>query len=467
MKFKSTERSKDKTLPYFLGIAFLFLVIKLFELKLKFSDGFTYMYMGKLLLQGLIPYKDFFFASPPLQIYLISFGEIFVENHLLLLKLIPIFATIGSSFFIYSLMKNKFNGLQAITAATLFLFSFLTLLTTDYSTGIHLTLFFILGMIYFIEEDKPLLAGIFGSLALSTRLYALFPIAGAGIYYLICKRKSIWSFLIGLASVFISLSIIFQILSRGAYLDQIFFFRLHLISGIGLSKSEILSFFIKGDFLLILGTFLYFLLDNEKKKLLLPILATAFSLILYIVYSDIYYLYFALIIGFLAIFTTKFIFTFEDQKNFKMILGIFLSIFILFNSFFYIIDYGSSSNINFTNDLVEFVKENSSENQTIYGSFEITPLIGILAHRKLAGNIADTNPKNIMTNTFTIGDIEKKIEGVKFIIVKGNILNDGSIVGFDASTPINYIRENCKIEKTYSLKEDFTSNVVVVYDCEN
>jgi len=455
----------DSTFPHFIGIVLTFFILKLFTLRFKFSDGFTYMYMGKLISEGFIPYKDFFFASPPLQAYLMFIGEIFIGNHILLLKLIPILATIGSAFFTYNFMREKFGNREGLTASTLFLFSSLILLTTDYSTGIHLTLFFILGMIYFTEKDRPFLAGIFGSLALCTRLYAPFPIAGVGLYYLIYKKKNLLKFLIGLGTIFIPISIIFQMVSNGNYLNQILFFRLNLITDIGLSKFTILKFFIIKDFFLIIGTISYLIFNKEKKKLILPILATAFSILLLIIYSDIYYLYFGLIISFFSMFTTAFIFKFKNEKKFKKIITAFLILIVLFNSTVYVTGYASTANIDFTEDLTKFVKENSEKNETIYGSFEIAPLISILSERRLAGNIADTNPKNIMTNTFSIEDIENKIEGVKFILAKGIILNDGRIAGFDASTPTRYIKEKCDIAKIYHLKKDFSSNVVIVYNC--
>jgi len=425
------------------------------------------MYMGKLILGGLIPYKDFFFASPPLQSYVLAFFEIFIGNKILLLKLIPIFAAIGSAFFIYSFVKEKFGELQGLTASILFLFSFLVLLTTDYSTGINLTIFFILGAIYFIEKDKPFLAGIFAGLALLTRLYAPFPLAGILVYLFFYKREKLLKFIYGILVVFLPVSLIFQIISNSNYLNQIFFFRLNLISGIGLSKWSVFKFFVLGDLVLIFLSALYFLFNKEKKKLILPILATSFSLILYIIYSDVYYLYFGLIIGFLAIFSTRFIFEFENSKNFKIILVVFLILFILLNSTIYILNYASASNIPFSNEISNFVITNSNSEDTIYGSFEITPLVAILSGRKLAGNIADSNPKNIMTSEFTMKEVEEKIYGVKFIIGKGNVLADGKLTNFDASTPLNYINENCAIVQTYPVFNDLSgNNIVVVWECE-
>ena len=423
------------------------------------------MYMGNLVLEGFVPYRDFFLANPPFQIYFMALGQIFVGENFLLLKLIPLFATIGSSFFIYGFMKRKFGDFQALTASILFLFSFLILITTDYSTGIHLTLFFTLGAIYFTGEERAFLSGVFGSLALLTRIYAIFPLTGIGVYYLIYRREKFLSFSAGTLSIFFPVSLIFQIMSHGAYLNQIFFFRLNLVSGIGLSKLKIITFFILRDLTLVLGTLFYIIFCKKRREMLI-ILATGLSLIFYTVYSDVYYLYLGLIIGFLAMFTTRFFFLFKETIHFKKILTLFLIILVVTNSYSYVENYGDKSEIVFVKDLVQFVKENSYENQTIYGSFEIAPLISLLSNRRLVGDMADTNPKNVLTNIITINDIEEKISGVKFIIVKANILPGGGITGFDASTPLEYINTHCTVSKVYSVEKDYSNNAVLVFDCE-
>jgi hypothetical protein len=451
----------------FLGSLLLFLIIKISQLRFKFSDGYTYMYMGKLILEGLIPYKDFFFASPPFQSYLMAFAMIFINKNFILLKLIPIFFTLGSAFFIYSFMKKKFSDKQGLVASTLFLFSYLILLTTDYSTGIHITTFFILGMIYFLEFNKPIIAGIFASLAMLTRLYAPFPIVGAGLYLLIYRKNQFWKFATAAILPFAIISIIFQIISNGNYLDQIFFFRLNLITGIGLSKLNILKFFFLSDIILILGSIAWLIFNKNKKQLLLPILTFLSTAILYVIYSDIYYLYFGLIIGTMAIFTTQFIFNFKNKKQFKKILTIFLIILIILTTVSYIKNHATAANINFIDEATNFIKANSLENQTIYGHFSITLLLSLKSGRRLAGNIADTNPKNTMTHTITEQEIINKIKPVKFIITKTTILPNNQILGFDSSIPINYLKQNCNIVKTYSIKKDYSDNTVIIWNCEN
>ena len=62
-------------LPYVLLAAFMaaFLAITLRGLStIQPGDENVYYYMGRLVSEGKMPYRDFFFAHPPLQIYLIA-----------------------------------------------------------------------------------------------------------------------------------------------------------------------------------------------------------------------------------------------------------------------------------------------------------------------------------------------------------------------------------------------------------
>ena len=163
---------KDKYFLIFLGVILLFLIINISQIGFKFSDENIYFYMGKLILQGQLPYQDFFFASPPLQIIIIAGFLTLFGSKIILLKLLPIFASIISSIFIFIILKKRFSSLHGLLASTLYLFSFVVLTTTDHSTGIHLaTMFLVIGC-YLIYEKKYFLAGILVSLSLLTRLYS-------------------------------------------------------------------------------------------------------------------------------------------------------------------------------------------------------------------------------------------------------------------------------------------------------
>jgi len=455
---------KNKYLILYISSIILFLAIKLPRMYFKFSDENIYFYMAKLILQGLTPYKDFYFASPPLQIYIISFFLSLFKNHLILLKLIPIISTIITSYFILRIVSKKFSEKQSLIASILYLFSFVVLTTTDHSTGVHLSAMFILGMVYFIYYEKPFLAGIFGSLALLTRLYSPFPIAGAALYLLILERKKLWKFILGCSLPFFITSIFMQLISNGNFLESIFFFRMRLVDMIGIPKYRILSFFTKWDLTLVIGS-LFFYFTKKKKEFLLPLSITTFLLIFYILYSDLYYLYLGLIIPFLSIFTSHSLMHFRKIKSFNILIIIFLIFIISFNSFHYTKDHSETARITFIDEITDFIKENTGKKDTLYGSFEITPLVALTSNRKITNNFVDTNPKNFMTNTISIKErTEKMKDDLKFIITKV-LISNGKIQSFEDFVDPEFL-QTCNLTKIFPIKKDYSSNAIIIWDCK-
>ena len=84
------------------------------------GDEKVYYYMGKSLLEGNLPYQDFFNAHPPLHLIIIeSIYKTFGFN-IFILKLIPLLSIILSSFFLFKTMKEKFSYKEAISSQIFF-----------------------------------------------------------------------------------------------------------------------------------------------------------------------------------------------------------------------------------------------------------------------------------------------------------------------------------------------------------
>ena len=84
MKSASFPRSQW---PLFLIIAAGFLWAKAFGIHYTpDGDENTYYYMAKLMAEGKLFYRDFFFAHPPLQLILLSLVYLFFGFNFILLK---------------------------------------------------------------------------------------------------------------------------------------------------------------------------------------------------------------------------------------------------------------------------------------------------------------------------------------------------------------------------------------------
>jgi len=457
----------------------LFLLIKLCFVGYRFSDDGIWFYMGKLILNGEFPYKDFYVASPPLQVLLIALIEAFINTNFLLLKTIPWAATLITGTLIYALTQKRYGKKAAWLVSVLYLFSFLVLTTSDHVTGVHLTTTLITTSFYFVKKERLGWAGFFTSLALLTRLYSLIPALGI-LAYLLLKKKRWVSYAVLSAGVFIISCVVLDFLSSGEFFRQVFLFRMNLTSIPGIPKTRILLFFLTHDHFLLVLSMLSVLSCSREKKCLLEIIIILFLCVFYVFYADVYYLYLGLIMPFLCLITASIIKKVMRVKWFKHALTGAVIGFALLNSALYASEFADKARIHFIDELVSFVKNNSSPNETLYGSFEITPLIALLTNRRISHNIVDTNDKNFMT-----GFINKELLGltkpfmkayvnksyatelvkrdVKFVFTKALIIDGTSLMSEE------FIDEDllhtCEVVKTYYFNNDYSSNALLVWDC--
>ncbi len=468
MKWDRLSWIKNKNTLAFFGMILLFLIIKISEICFRFSDGNIYFYMGKLILQGQLPYQNFFFASPPMQILVIAGFLSLFGAKVILLKIIPILACIISSTLIFTIIKKKFNSLWALISATLYLFSFVVLTTTDYSTGIHLTTLFIVLSCYLIYKEKYFLGGIIASLSLLTRLYAAFAVLGIMIFLLIKNRKAFLNFILGIIIIFIPVNLLLILLFKGNYLNSVFLY--HLLKSEGIPKLTILKFFLKWDFILISLSALA-LIFKDKKKILLPLIIAGTILLFYIFYADIYYLYFGLLMPFLAILGGYSLYklTKKVPQKFLFILIIFLlGIIIINNSAFYIKNHSSTAKIDFIYDIVKYVQENSRPQDKIYGDFEIAPLVALMSKREITNNYVDTNEKTFISGLYNIKERTNAIRGnTKFVLIKALLDQKGKILHMNGIIEPDFLLKECNLTKTYPIKADYSDNAVLVFDCGN
>ena len=67
---------------YIVGITILFFIlVKLTTLSFRFGDENVYFYMSQMILNGLIPHRDFFLADPPVFVYIMAFFKMLFGSH--------------------------------------------------------------------------------------------------------------------------------------------------------------------------------------------------------------------------------------------------------------------------------------------------------------------------------------------------------------------------------------------------
>ena len=137
------------------------------------SDENIYFYMGKVVAEkGLVPHRDFFFAHPPIHIYMFATLIWLFGFHIWILKLFTVLVIIGCAIFVYLIAKERYDKKIGLTAVFLFLTSYDFLIFGSVSFGLEVSVLFFL-ISWYLLDKKPALSGLFFGLSLMVRLHLL------------------------------------------------------------------------------------------------------------------------------------------------------------------------------------------------------------------------------------------------------------------------------------------------------
>jgi hypothetical protein len=126
-----------------------FLIYKLINLSFRFGDGDAYWYMANSIWNGILPYRDFFIADPPVFLLFLAELKLVFSAHWILYQALPIFLEAVNAGILYLLLRDKLK--LAWLAVPLYLFSFTVLGTSFFTTGDQLTILFCL-LAWFAEK---------------------------------------------------------------------------------------------------------------------------------------------------------------------------------------------------------------------------------------------------------------------------------------------------------------------------
>ncbi|NQV08456.1 glycosyltransferase family 39 protein [Candidatus Woesearchaeota archaeon] len=467
---KNFEGVIEKNIKLILGLIFIiFLLISLKGVKPDLSDQPVYIYMGKLITEGEVPYRDFFFSHPPLEIYVDALLLKIFGYNLFILKLVPILFTILTAFFLFKLVKKKFDLVTALGSTILFLFTYETFRMTG-NIGMSLAVLFVVLGFYYSFKQKYLLSGIFIGTAGITNFFSLFLGGVLFLYILLKKEKSkiklrikpAINFLIGFFIIFLLIQLVFILIVGKEYFLQVYQYHFmkpstEVVKGIKLDlfKSTVIY-----NPIIFIGSLFYFL--SRKKELSIFFTSVLVYIIIIFTLKSPFPYYYEMILPFLAVLASVSILKFVKRSENKNLLLLFLSIFILLNSVwavsnhFWIINNTFSQNEHI--ELVEAIKQNSVKGDLIFGDQLFVPLIALMSERDIALNFVDTNPLRFQAGLVDVErltmDLEKDIP--KFIVIAGHT----PFMNYDSSK--NFLNNNCKITKVIDivLPTQFKRNLI-------
>lgn len=290
-------------LPYIFLAVFMavFLAITLKGLStIQPGDENVYYYMGRLASEGKMPYRDFFFAHPPLQIYLIALVYKAFGFNIVALKSVSLISTLITAFFVFKIAKEKFGNGEAIISSLLFLFSYSIMFNSVFSFGIEIAMMFLIIGVYFLfNRSNYALAGIFFGAAGTTRLLSLIPIFIALCIVFFSGKKGFLKLSSAFLIVFLIVNGIFALFLKEAYLNPVYKF--HLLKSFG-GEENFREYFdiVKLNWILFFSAFL-FIFIKDKKAVNLFFAVSAVYLAFLFALRKIFGFYFIVVFPFLAI----------------------------------------------------------------------------------------------------------------------------------------------------------------------
>jgi len=452
-------------LPYVLLAAFMaaFLAITLRGLStIQPGDENVYYYMGRLVSEGKMPYRDFFFAHPPLQIYLIALVYKAFGFSIAALKSVSMISTLITAFFVFKIAKEKFGSSQAVISSLLFLFSYGVMFNSVFSFGIEIAMMFlIIGAYFLFNRSNYVFAGIFFGVAGITRLLSLVPIFIVFCIVFLSNKKSFLRLSSAFLIVFLLVNGIFALFLKDAYLSPVYKF--HLLKSFG-GRENFREYFdiVKLNWILFFSAFL-FIFIKDKRTANPFFTVSAVYLIFLLILKRIFGFYFIVIFPFLAIiggYSILWIYkNVSFQKKFEMLILALLTLIFAWNLaadilFLEKVGFGGFER---GKDLADFVSSNSDKNTILFGDDSVVPLLALSANKKIAFDFVDTNNEVFLSGLADLNSVLGRLKGndVLFIIrSRQGISYFNEVKGF--------LNQNCEFLSQF---HDKTEGDYLVYRC--
>ena len=410
--------------------------LKRVNLNLSAGDQWVYFAASHLFVDGILPYRDFFFSHAPLQV-LLSALLVKMGASLSILSLLSAFICGLSALLLFFLVRERAGIARALVSFLLFLFSYANLIGSLYYTGQELgLLLFLLGLFFFLRQKK-LIAGILAGLSVCASINILVNAFVLVLFQFFWNKKKLPKLLAGMAGSFGLIHLVFTLIAGGAFWRQVYLYHLakpdestrlagsgKVFLFMGNAHSFLLILALAGAILLWLGWRRgNFEEEPERQKLLLLSTALVLGQILFLTYiRPIFPHYFLPIAPFAAILAAEalvtggeYVLRFWKKRDYaRSILpaGILCTLLVwstVHTLRFYRIEQ-ILLGVPHAEEVAAAVREAIPEDATIFGEFGIAPLISLLSDRRLAGNEVDTSEMRIFSGETTLDAFIKIIE---------------------------------------------------------
>jgi len=204
----------------------LWLLLKSYTWRWSTTDENIYFYDALLWAQGQLPYKDFFFAHPPMHIGVVALAFKIFGFSLPLAKGIPVVAALGTGLLLWMMMRRRVGPLPAGLGLVAFLFAHELLQASTNLNGVNLTSFWlVLGLFWATEgRSRAIAAGVALGLAVTTGFYAVAAALAIVVMALFANDGRGWRMAAALVSVAGGINLACYFMAGPAFVEGVYEF---------------------------------------------------------------------------------------------------------------------------------------------------------------------------------------------------------------------------------------------------
>jgi hypothetical protein len=200
----------------------LWFLLKTHGLRPSATDENIYFYQALRLSEGVLPYRDFFFAHPILHLVVPALLFAVFGFDVVWAKLIAPAAALGAGVFVLLIARRAMGRAAGVLALVAFLFSAEILKASTNLTGVNLTLLGVSAGTWALLRDRPRLSGAMFGLAASTGFYAMGGFAVLLAAALFGGRRRALGLAVGFAAVFGAIALVSLAVGGDGYVDGVY-----------------------------------------------------------------------------------------------------------------------------------------------------------------------------------------------------------------------------------------------------
>lgn len=184
-----------------------FALLKTYALAPALSDEYIYFYMCRRITEGAVPYRDFFFAHPPLHLLPGTLLLALFSFSVPLAKAVPAVSSALAGIAVYRAARRS-GPVTGLVALGLFLFSYDALRSSSHYTGACEATALLAWAAERSLAGRPATSGLLAASAALIAFYAVPPAAALGVVLLLRRDGSAGRYAAACATVFLGVNLL-------------------------------------------------------------------------------------------------------------------------------------------------------------------------------------------------------------------------------------------------------------------